>query len=316
MERGRLYEGTGVDDRAWRARTPLWRSAWGNPVLLLTLTTLIWAGHALVGRLAVGEIGPMTLVTLRWAVALIPIVLAARKTLKADWARLSEHWPKVAAMGALGYTGFNALFYAAAHYTSAINMSLIQGSIPALVLIGSSLAYRLHASALAWAGALTTIAGVATIAAAGDWGRLAHANVNIGDAMMLLACAFYAFYTLALRGRPNASPFGFLAAMAFAALIASLPLFVAEVLTRGFTVPTWRGALVLLYAALGPAFVAQVFFMRGVELIGPSRAGVFINLVPVFGALMAVALLGEPFAAYHVVALALVVAGIVMAQRR
>ena len=71
----------------------------------------------------------------------------------------------------------------------------------------------------------------------------------------------------------------------------------------------------LLYAALGPAFLAQIFYMRGVELIGPSRAGVFVNLVPLFGALMAVALLGEPFAAYHVVSLALVVGGIVIAQR-
>ena len=67
--------------------------------------------------------------------------------------------------------------------------------------------------------------------------------------------------------------------------------------------------------ALGPAFAAQMFFMRGVELIGPGRAGVFVNLVPVFGAIMAVALLGEPFAAYHVVALALVIGGIAIAQR-
>ena len=67
--------------------------------------------------------------------------------------------------------------------------------------------------------------------------------------------------------------------------------------------------------ALGPAFAAQIFFMRGVELIGPGRAGVFVNLVPVFGAIMAVALLGEPFAAYHVVALILVVGGIAIAQR-
>ena len=134
--------------------------------------------------------------------------------------------------------------------------------------------------------------------------------------MMLVASAFYAFYTLGLRTRPDASPFGFLAAMAIAALVTSLPLFIAEVLTGGFVWPTWKGGLLLIYAALGPAFVAQVLFMRGVELIGPSRAGVFVNLVPVFGALLAVALLGEPFAAYHVVALALVVVGILVAQRR
>ena len=72
----------------------------------------------------------------------------------------------------------------------------------------------------------------------------------------------------------------------------------------------------LLYAALGPSLIAQVFFMRGVELIGPGRAGIFMNLVPVFGALMAVLLLGEPFATYHAAGLALVLGGIWLAERR
>ncbi len=297
-------------------RRPLWRRAWDSPILLLTLTTLIWAGHALVGRLAVGEIGPMTLVFLRWSVAFVPISLAVRPTWRSDFAALKGHWLQVLAMGALGYTGFNALFYAAAHYTSAIDLSLIQGSIPALVLIGSSFYYRVHASLLGWAGALMTMAGVAILAAQGDFSRLARAGANVGDAMMLVACVFYASYTLALRGRPNTSPFGFLAAMALAALATSIPLLLFEVATLGFTPPTWRGALVVLYAALGPAFVSQIFYMRGVELIGPSRAGVFVNLVPVFGAMMAVALLGEPFAAYQAIALALVVAGIAIAQRK
>jgi len=295
---------------------PLWRRVWDRPILLLTLTTLIWAGHALVGRLAVGEIGPMTLVTLRWGVALVAIYLSSRKTLRADFAAIEGRWWLVLAMGTLGYTGFNALFYLAAHYTSAINMSLIQGSIPALVMFGSSLAFRVHARPLAWAGALTTMAGVATIAAQGDWMKLIHASVNIGDAMLLLACVFYAFYTLGLRARPKTSAFGFLAALALAALASSLPLFILEIAQGGFVWPGWKGWLVVLYAALGPAFVSQAFFMRGVELIGPSRAGVFVNLVPVFGALMAATLLGEPFASYHVVALALVVAGIAMAQRK
>jgi drug/metabolite transporter (DMT)-like permease len=104
--------------------------------------------------------------------------------------------------------------------------------------------------------------------------------------------------------------------MALAALVTSVPLFAFDIVNGGFIWPTWKGLLVLIYASLGPAFLSQIFFMRGVELIGPSRAGVFVNLVPVFGALMAVALLGEPFAVYHVVALGLVVAGIVVAQRR
>ena len=106
------------------------------PILLLTLTALIWAGHAVVGRLAVGQIGPMTLTCGRWALAMGPIMYAARGTLKRDLEIMRPRWFYVTCMGALGFTVFNAIFYLAAHYTSALNIALIQGAVPALVLIG------------------------------------------------------------------------------------------------------------------------------------------------------------------------------------
>ena len=127
------------------------QSAWANPILLLVLTTLIWAAHSIVGRLAVGQIGPMTLTCLRWAVALIPILIAARPSLRQDWPALRARWVYLAVMGAAGYTVFVALFYVAAHHTSALNLSIIQGAIPALVLIGARLFLRVRFSALAGA---------------------------------------------------------------------------------------------------------------------------------------------------------------------
>lgn len=305
-----------MSETAAPARKSLLRAAWDSPILLLALTALIWAGHAIVGRLAVGQIAPMTLTFLRWAVALFPIVYAARRTLKRDLEILKPRWLFVGAMGALGFTGFNALFYAAAHHTGAINLSIIQGSIPALVLIGARLFLGVRANALQGFGALLTMAGVAAIASQGDWQKLAALAFNSGDVMMLVASLFYAGYTVGLRERPAVSGFGFLAAMAFAALLTSIPLFIWEIAQGKFIWPTPMGLLLLAYAALGPAFAAQLLYMRGVELIGPGRAGVFVNLVPAFGAIMAVLLLGEPLAAYHVVALALVIGGIVIAQRK
>ncbi len=292
-----------------------WRVVWDSPIALLLLTTLIWAGHGVVGRMAVGQIGPMTLTCGRWALALGPIAFAARGALRRDIQLMRRRWLFVAAMGALGYTAFNALFYAAAHRTGAINLSIIQGAIPALVLIGARFAFGEKVSAPQALGAFATMLGVAAIASQGDWFRLAGLAFNSGDLMMLIASVFYAGYTIGLRDRPRVSGLGLLAGMALAAFLTSLPLFLWEVASGAFVWPTGTGLLLLLYAALGPAFVSQVFYMRGVELIGPGRAGVFVNLVPAFGALMAVVLLGEPFAAYHVVALALVVGGIAIAQR-
>jgi drug/metabolite transporter (DMT)-like permease len=290
-------------------------SAWMNPILLLALTTLIWAGHSIVGRLAVGQIGPMTLTTFRWALALIPILIVARPALRRDWPVLRAHWPYMAAMGALGYTTFVALFYLAAHRTSALNLSIIQGAMPALVLIGARLFLGARFTALQALGALMTMVGVAAIAAQGDPARLAALAFNEGDVMIFIAVVIYAGYTIGLRQRPRVSGLSLLAGMALAALVTSVPLMIWEVASGGFIWPTAAGLATLVYVALGPAFISQVFFMRGVELIGPGRAGVFVNLVPVFGAIMAVVLLGEKFAAYHVVALLLVVGGIAIAQR-
>ncbi len=291
------------------------QSAWANPILLLVLTTLIWAAHSIVGRLAVGQIGPMTLTCLRWGAALIPILLAARPSLRQDWPALRARWVYLAVMGTAGYTVFVALFYVAAHYTSALNLSIIQGAIPALVLIGARAFLGVRFSALQALGAVVTMLGVVVIAAQGDPARLAALAFNSGDVMMVLAAALYAGYTVGLRQRPNVSGVSMLAAMAVAAFATSIPLMIWEILSGGFVWPTSGGLLVLAFVALGPAFVSQLMFMRGVELIGPGRAGVFVNLVPVFGAIMAVVILGEPFAVYHVLALLLVVGGIAIAQR-
>jgi len=296
------------------ARVGLLRSAWASPILLLILTTLIWAGHSVVGRLSVGQIGPMTLTTMRWAVALVPILIAARTSLRRDWPLLRARWPYVAAMGALGYTVFNALFYLAAHKTSALNLSIIQGALPALVLIGARAFLGVRFTGLQAVGAAITMAGVAAIAAQGDPARLMALAFNQGDVLMVVATVLYAGYTVGLRERPAVSGVSMLAGMAVAALVTSVPLMLWEIASGGFVWPTARGLMVLVYVALGPAFASQIFYIRGVELIGPGRAGVFVNLVPVFGAIMAVVLLGEPFAPYHVVALVLVVGGIAIAQ--
>ena len=298
-----------------KTRARAWSAFWNNPTLLLSLTALMFAGHSVVGRLAVGEISPMTLTCARWGLALIPLSLAARGNFARDLKILRPRWMFVIAMGALGFTGFNALFYTAAHHTGALNLSILQGVIPAFVLIGARLAFGVKVRAWQAFGAFVTMIGVVAIASQGDIGRLLALAFNDGDLMILLAAVFYAGYTVGLRDRPAVSGFGFFAAMAAVAFVTSIPLLGFEIASGAFIQPTLKGLAALLYAALLPSLLAQILYMRGVELIGPGRAGVFINLVPVFGALLAVLLLGETFALYHAVALGLVVAGIAIAER-
>ena len=304
-----------MSDVPARVSATLWGALWNSPILLLSLTSLMFAGHSLIGRLAVGEISPMTLTCARWGLALIPLCFAARENFRRDWAVLRPRWIYILAMGALGFTAFNALFYTAAHRTSALNLSILQGAIPAFVLIGARLIYGVRVNGWQAFGTLLTMLGVVAIASQGDFAKLLALAFNDGDMMILLACIFYAGYTVGLRNRPQISGLGFFTAMAAVAFITSIPLFGIEVYSGGFIQPTLKGLAALLYAALLPSLIAQIFYMRGVELIGPGRAGVFLNLVPVFGALLAVSLLGEALASYHLAALALVVVGISIAQR-
>ncbi len=293
----------------------LFARLWASPYLLLTLTALMWGGNAVASRMAVDNIAPMALTSLRWVCvsAILPFLL--RKELAAAAPVLKANWKLIVFMGMFGYTVFNALMYLAAYSTSAINMGIVQGAIPVFVLIGAFFWFRTPVGPMQAAGVAVTILGVILMASRGDIAVLKTLAFAAGDLWMLLACLFYATYTLSLRQRPAVPGLVFFAAMAMVACLISIPLIVGEIaLGQGYW-PTGKGWLILIYVAIGPSFLSQLFFMRGVELIGPGRAGVFVNLVPVFAAFLAVLILSEPFAWYHGLALALVLGGIALAEK-
>ena len=132
---------------------------------------------------------------------------------------------------------------------------------------------------------------------------------------MIVACVFYAGYTIGLRNRPPSSSLGLFAMLAFSALLTSLPIAAGEYALGNLQWPTPKGWIVVGLVTLFPSFVAQIFFIKGVETIGPGRAGVFVNLVPIFAAILAVAVLNEPFEVFHAAALVLVLGGIYLSER-
>jgi drug/metabolite transporter (DMT)-like permease len=286
----------------------------GNAYIMLLTAMLLWAMNTVAARLAVGEISPMLLVLLRWILACGILLVIARDALKADWPLLKTRLPYVFFMGALGYTAFNALFYAAGHHTTAINMGIMQGSMPILVIVTGVIVLREHANIWQWLGTGFTLVGIALVASGGDLSRLKDFTFNIGDIWMLIACLLYAGYTVGLRKRPSASGLGFFAVMAAAAAVTSVPLAAAEFANGAALWPGWKGWLLVLFIGLGPSLLAQLTFMRGVELIGPMRSGVFINLVPVIGPIFAILILGEKFSWHHGLALLLVLGGIGIAE--
>ncbi len=283
--------------------------------LFLTFTAICFGANTTFAKLLVGEASPMVVVALRWLLVVALLVAFNRRALARDWPHLRPHLGFLFAMGALGFATFNGLFYIAAHHTTAINMGIIQGMMPVFVLVGAFLAYRTPAGKLQWLGAGVTLAGIVVVASGGDVERVLRLRFNTGDMLVVLAILLYAGYTVGLRRRPAATALGLFTVLAGAAFLASLPMVAAEAWLGAFQGPTWQGWGVVALVALFPSFLAQVLFIRGVEIIGPGRAGIFINLVPVFAALIAVAYLGEDFHVHHGVALALVLGGIWLAER-
>jgi len=286
------------------------------PVLLLGLAALFWAGNTVAARLAIDEISPLTLTALRWVMVAAALWPAYGREVRRHWPQIRPRLGLVVLLALLGMTGFNALYYVAAHYTSAINIGILQGAMPIFVLAGAYLAHGSRAGLVRQLGVLITALGVAVVATHGAPQSILEMEFNYGDLVMLAACVLYALYTVALRDRPNMPGVAFFALLALIAAVMSLPLVAFEVAAGTFRLPTARGLAITLWIAVFPSFLSQIFYLRGVDLIGPGRAGVFVNLVPVFAAVLAVGLISEPFAPYHAVALILVLGGIWLAQRK
>lgn len=282
--------------------------------LFLLFTTLLWGGNSVAGKLAVDHISPMMLVFLRWILAVLILLPIGWRTLQEDWPVVRRHWLLLGGLGACGFAFFNAIFYTALNYTTAINVSIEQAAIPIVIIIANFVLFRLRVNRVQIAGVVLTIIGVAVTASHGDLRQLLKLDLNFGDAIMLVAVLCYSFYSVGLRLKPVIRWQSLMLALSVAALITSLPFFLWEIAAGKVIVPDARGWAVAFYTAIGASVISQIFYIRGNELIGANRAGLFINLVPIFGTLLSVLIVGETFQLYQALALALVLGGISLAE--
>jgi drug/metabolite transporter (DMT)-like permease len=298
------------------ASLPLSQRLWSNAYLLLTLTALFWAGNAISSRMAVGEVSPMLLTCLRWLGVCIGLLPFYGRDAAGAFPVLMRHPARTLLMATLGFTGFNVLMYIAGQYTTATNIGLLQGAMPAMIFLGAFLIYRATMTPVEAFGLIVTTLGVIVIATGGSLETIRSLSFNRGDVMMLVACSFYAGYTVMVRNRPAMPGIVFFVAMAVIAFLASLPAVAVEYELGGLIWPTTKGWLILAYVTAFPSLLAQIFFIRGVELVGPGRSGLFVNLTPAFTAVLAVLLLREPFGPVQGLAMAMIIGGIALAERK
>lgn len=256
----------------------------------------------------------MVLVTVRWAVVMVVLYLFKRRQIAADWQAIRPRLGYLLFLGALGFTGFSVSLYYALIYTTAINSSILQGGMPLFVFAASFILFSSRISMGQAVGFVFSFIGVIVIAMRGELSNLISLDINFGDALMLVAILAYGIYTAALRSKPRMHWTSLMFILCMGATLAALPLLAFEVAQGETILPDMQGLVAIIYIVIFPSLIAQVMYIQAVELIGANRAGLFINLLPVWGALLAVTVLGEAFHFYHALALVMILAGIGLAE--
>lgn len=293
----------------------VFRWLFSQPYMLLILTAMFWGGNAIAGKMAVGHISPFLLTSSRWFVAMALVYPFAIRHLKKDWPVIKPRLPFLLALGVIGFTLFNNMMYSSLVYTSAINVAIIQASMPLIIFLLNFILFRVLATRLQIVGFILTLIGVVIVASRGNLETLVTLAFNFGDLLMLIAIMTYGVYSVFLKNKPEMHWLSFIAVLGSAALVSSLLFSAWEYVTNTIIWPDSTGLMVILYTAVFPSILSQIFWMRGLELIGSNRGGVFINIVPIFGAGLAIVILGEQFHLYHALALILVIAGVWLSQK-
>ena len=292
-------------------------------VLYLTLPPLLWAGNAVVGRLMVGQVPPLTLNWLRWMLTFV-LLLPLGWRVFVPWSRVRERWAWLLGLGVLGVGLFNSLQYLALVTSTPINVTLVATSMPVWMLTIGALFYGERPSRRQWAGAALGLAGVLVVISRGSPAVLAQVQFVPGDLLMLLGIVGWAFYSWMLA-RPPASMRGdarptaaqgwdwaglLLVQVMFGCFAASL--FTLGEQALGAPPVRWSGMVLaaLLYISVGASIVAYRCWGLGVAEGGPALASIFNNLTSLFAAVLSGLALGQWPQAYHGVAFMLIVAGI------
>jgi len=280
--------------------------------ILLGLVMVLWAGNSIVGRAVRFEVPPLALAFVRWAGASLILLPFAAIPLRRDWPAIRAAWKPVLVLGLLGVGAFNALLYSGLRYTTATNALLLQAAIPALVVLFDRLFFAVRSPRLQTIGVACSTLGVLAIVFEGDLAQAVNLHFGLGDVLVLASVVVWALYTVFLRLRPGIAPVSFVAATFLIGAAAMAPLALGEWLSG--EVIRWGPRVwgAFAYVCVLPSILSYFIFNSATRTVGPARAGQAITLMPLFGAFLSAALLGERLHPYHLAGMVLILAGIVV----
>lgn len=288
----------------------------GRPYLLLSLTSLFWAGNVVIGRFAAGQIPPVTLSFIRWLGAFLIVLPFALRYLVRDWTAIRRQLGMMVVLSLTGVAAFNVLAYWSLQYTEALNALLLQSAGTLFVALFSLLLFGIRLTRAQGFGILLSMTGVMVILLRGDLAAIMHIRFNKGDVGYTVALLLFGAYSAMAARRPAIHPLSFLAFTCGCGALFIAPAVGWEMAHDQFMAVNTATVLVLVYVTIFPSTLAYLFFNRGVELIGANRAAPFFHLIPVFGSALAIVFLGERPRLFHLIGYALVLSGVFIAARR
>lgn len=268
-------------------------------LVLLNATCFLWACNILFGRMLREFIGPLFIIAVRSIVGALAFGLVVWFFGRRDLLRRVTNWPTVILMGLCGVMLFQILFYYALRHTSVLNVGLINGFIPLATALLALIFLRERLKWQQWLALAITIGGIIWIMSAGNAANLLQLTFNTGDVLMLGAVFSWAMYSiLSKRLMNNLTVMEVTALGLFVAVLPVLPMASWEATV---IVPEINQFVVLALAfiCIGPTILCMYWWNLGIKLIGPAHAAIYMNLVPVYAALLAYLLLGEPLGWYH-----------------
>jgi len=285
--------------------------------LLLILTTLFWSGNFIVGKAAsLYQIPPFSLNFYRWLFAFLILLPFTFKEILANKKYIMENIGFFIILGITSITVFNSIVYYSLYYTQVISGVLMISTIPVWIMFIASILNIEKTNLFQIIGVVLSLTGVLFIITKADIELIKNLNFNKGDLSMVVAMFAWATYSALLRKKTyKVSQIALLEVIIICGLLFLIPVYLIE-MSLGNTITISKPfVLTLTYVVLFPGILAFLFWIKGIAIIGANRAGVFLHLMPIFGALMAIIIFGEKFMFYHFLGAIFIVAGITLSNK-
>ena len=288
------------------------------PYALLVLATLFWSGNFIVGKFAtLFQIPPLTLNVFRWIVVWLILIPFTYKEIYNNLPIIKKNWLVITFMGVITISTFNSVVYFALNYTQVINAVLVLAAIPAATILLSSLMKIEKTNIFQLLGLFLSIIGIGSIISNGEIQKIMSLSFNKGDLWMLVCVFTWALYSILLKKHKfQFSQFSLIQLMVSFGILFLIPQFFYEK-SIGLEINYNKAFfLILFYVVVFPAIAAYYCWQKGVAIIGPNRASMFIQLMPLFSAIMAIIIFNEKFELYHFAGAAFIVSGIYLSNKK